>query len=267
MSLETQIAALVAASNSLTAAVNGKIAQVDAKVVALEGAVPNTLKSLLSVAVYVDGQTGDDTNSGSSGSPLKTINAALKRGISGCSISIILKCGQEYRLSGNQYVTNQFITIRPWGNDTKPVISFETKEGGAVDVLSLMACSLRLNGVKLKHPYRDGITSAVTEPLTNGLILAHSSTVSLDYGEIGGSNVRAEIDMGADPKAVFVVADRSMSYLNINTTDITGSAGTVIKLRTNGMATLRVASVSKAAGIEFYPAATVKSNIDVITNS
>lgn len=267
MSIETQIAALVAASNSLTAAVSGKISEIDGKVLALQKSVPNTVRGMLSQVVYVDGLLGNDAAAGTAAAPLKTIDAALNIGLSGCVLTVLLACGQEYKITGYRSATNQYIVIRPYGNDTKPVISFSTDAQGTIGRIDLNSSSLRLQGVKIKHPFRNGVTSVLPDIISHACITAISSNVSFDYGQINGVNVNSEIDMGNDAKAIFVNAERSMSFMNINSTDITGTAGNVIKFRNNGMATLRVAATTKAAGVEFYPVASLKSNIDIISNA
>jgi len=59
MSLETEIAALVTASNNLTGTVNGKIASIDARVNAALQTIIQNRKD-----IYVNAETGDDANSG-----------------------------------------------------------------------------------------------------------------------------------------------------------------------------------------------------------
>jgi hypothetical protein len=73
MSLESQIADLVTATNSLITTFNGKKASIDSAVAAAIAAAPETLRTW-----YVDQVSGLDTNAGTSpAAPFKTIGKAL----------------------------------------------------------------------------------------------------------------------------------------------------------------------------------------------
>lgn len=72
MSLETQIADLVSATNSLIAVFNGKSAAIDARVSAAIAATPEMRRIW-----YVDQVAGLDTNAGTAAAPLKTIGKAI----------------------------------------------------------------------------------------------------------------------------------------------------------------------------------------------
>lgn len=81
MSLETQIAALVTAANNLTAAVNGKMTEIDQKVDDAVVSVPGTVKSYLEnrISYYVDSVNGNDANDGLSWAKAKrTLKAAVE---------------------------------------------------------------------------------------------------------------------------------------------------------------------------------------------
>lgn len=71
MSLETQIANLVAATNQLTGEVSGKMAGINAAVAQAVAAIPNLYR-----IVHVDAVVGSDTNNGAAESPVRTVNAA-----------------------------------------------------------------------------------------------------------------------------------------------------------------------------------------------
>ncbi|MFI2817659.1 hypothetical protein [Vreelandella piezotolerans] len=81
MSLESQIAALVSAANSLTSQVAGKMAGIDQRMESAERQFdeftgkdfPQRVSEARSIKIYVDTTSGDDNNTGlSSSSPVKT---------------------------------------------------------------------------------------------------------------------------------------------------------------------------------------------------
>lgn len=96
MSLETQIAALVTASNSLTAAINGKITEINAKVKQATDSVPSVVRSLARQYFYIDAVNGDDNNDGTSAKPLKTASAAQSRAVNGGVVELRFKGGQTH---------------------------------------------------------------------------------------------------------------------------------------------------------------------------
>lgn len=99
MSLETQIAALVTASNNLTGAVNGKMTQIDQKVVTATAAVPAEINKRMSMTLYVDAVNGLDSNSGASWALAKaTIEGAVGAVPRGSMVEVHLKAGQTHRV-------------------------------------------------------------------------------------------------------------------------------------------------------------------------
>ncbi|HGM5026213.1 TPA: hypothetical protein ACKPXH_003955 [Pseudomonas aeruginosa] len=93
MSLETQIAALVAAANSLTATISGKMGAIDDKVDAAVAVVPATIRAEMTKTLYVD-PAGSDANSGTSWAAAKrTIRDAINSMPRGSSLLIYLKGG------------------------------------------------------------------------------------------------------------------------------------------------------------------------------
>ena len=146
MSLETQIAALVAAANNLTAAVNGKMTEIDAAVLAAVQAIPNMAKTL-----YVDAVAGSDAALGTSAAPLKTIAEAMSRTATTPYATILLAAGQTHEYYGPsnnicyRSVSNKLVFER-YGAGNNPVfiprvgdylagssnIHFFVLEGGSV---------------------------------------------------------------------------------------------------------------------------------------
>lgn len=122
MSLETQIAALVTAANTLTAAVDGKVAEIDVKVNQATAAVPATVRAEVVKDLYVDAAVGDDNNAGTMGAPLKTVGAALGKIITGGVGFIFLQRGQVHEVGSNN-VNAKVITFLPYGAAlAKPVL-------------------------------------------------------------------------------------------------------------------------------------------------
>lgn len=121
MSLESQIAALVAASNNLTQSVNDKIDEIDTQVQAAIKAIPE-----LNKVFYIDSVAGNDNVAGTEVSPLKTIKAAVERTPQNGSVLICVKRNQDHVMSGSQAsvidVTNKVVTISSYGAGNKPVI-------------------------------------------------------------------------------------------------------------------------------------------------
>lgn len=99
MSLETTVAALVDASNKLTAAVTGKVAEIDLKVKAATDAVPALVRSMSTQQYFVDAVDGLDTNEGTQAKPFKTANAAQAKIVSGAQVTVYFKARQTHEVN------------------------------------------------------------------------------------------------------------------------------------------------------------------------
>ncbi|NMZ09168.1 MULTISPECIES: hypothetical protein [Pseudomonas] len=123
MSMETTITSLVAAANKLTSAVNGKVAEIDASVVAAVRAIPEMSRSF-----YVDAVSGNDLALGSVEAPLKSIKEAMGRSNTTPYVTIYLKAAQthEYAAPTDQIpywsISNKLIFMM-YGTGSKPVFS------------------------------------------------------------------------------------------------------------------------------------------------
>lgn len=92
MSLETTIADLVSAANNLTDAVNGKMSEIDAKVTNVADSFANEIRSSIGAIYYVDQQSGNDLNSGTSADEaLLTLDAAADKMIPGGAYIVYLR--------------------------------------------------------------------------------------------------------------------------------------------------------------------------------
>lgn len=111
MSLEEQVAGLTAATQTLTATVESKVAEWD---MAVQSALKSTTQA--GVSFYVDAVNGDDANDGSMSSPLATIHEAVSRTVLGqaCQVKLLSDYvvrdknisvrGISLRLSGSEFL-------------------------------------------------------------------------------------------------------------------------------------------------------------------
>lgn len=108
MSLESQIADLVSASNALVAAFSGKKNEINAAVAAALAAAPEAARTW-----YVDQVNGLDTNVGSLSSPLRTIDQACKNtptfGV--CTVQLL----SDYVLAANILVSVASLYVVGYG--------------------------------------------------------------------------------------------------------------------------------------------------------
>lgn len=117
MSLEQQIAGLVQASNNLTGAVSGKMAEIDHKVDTAISEITETITKNNVVQFYVDAENGNDANSGASSSPLRTFNEAVRRCPTGSTATVILKRYQRHVFDGNVICYALALSIMAWGGN------------------------------------------------------------------------------------------------------------------------------------------------------
>ncbi|PSV98296.1 hypothetical protein [Photobacterium iliopiscarium] len=115
MSLEQQIGALVKASENLTGAVNGKIGEIDKKVVQsineLKNAFPAEYLKFAVRTHYIDPNDGSDTNDGLSwGKAFKTWQKAFDAGDGALTQNIFLGVGRHI-LNGRVYPKAQTVTM------------------------------------------------------------------------------------------------------------------------------------------------------------
>ena len=96
MSLESQVASLVSAANKLTSEIAGKMKGIDQKVDAATASVPNSIKQESYKDFYIDAVNGNDSNSGSISSPLKTIREASDRSLNISVVNVRLMGGQSF---------------------------------------------------------------------------------------------------------------------------------------------------------------------------
>ena len=109
MSLESQIADLVSATNNLIATFNTKKSGIDAAVAAAIAAIPTASKNF-----YVNQLTGDDTAAGTAAAPLKTIEKAISNTPFGGVVSVYLQT--DYQMLANITLDSRFLHLRSDNN-------------------------------------------------------------------------------------------------------------------------------------------------------
>ena len=126
MSLESVIAGLVSACNTLTAAVTSKIQVIDQKVAAATEQVPAAVRAEVVKVIYVDSAAGSNTNIGSAAAPLRSIGAAIDKVMTGGTAEIRLNRGQVYEVGehlGGSNVDRKAIMFIPYGTaSAMPII-------------------------------------------------------------------------------------------------------------------------------------------------
>lgn len=208
MTLETSIANLVEAANTLTAAVNGKVAQIDAKVDAATKAVPAAVVAEMSKTLYVDANAGIDTAVGTMAAPLKTIEAALAKIPAGAIGLIYLRKAQIHSIGGvtpahKDNCGRKRINFNAYGAETeKPVIQ---------QVLGLFAQSGLYRGAAFEAGTEISIKFSNLKVKTGFLPNGGSLYGNFDIGDYGGFFTRTAGSAGGEGSinlnAVFYAVD------------------------------------------------------------
>lgn len=170
MSLEQQVANLVAASNNLTGAVNGKLDEIDNKVDQATADVPSSIRKEVNKTFYIDAANGNDNNGGSEANPLKTINKAIQLGMSGGTVVLYLRRGQEYvgpsSFSMQSYAGTMNLVIGAYGSElTAPLVKpfKEYYQGNAANVLATFARSAEARSINITFRYVDVETLSLSD--------------------------------------------------------------------------------------------------------
>ncbi|UXA39130.1 hypothetical protein [Pseudomonas juntendi] len=159
MSLESQIAELVTATNALLNTFNNKNKTIDASVQAAIAAIPVNYKKL-----HVDQVKGDDSATGSVDAPLKTINKALAMTPYGGAVDVILKA--DYQMTANIEVDGRLINIYSdtAGVKRKLKSAYYLTAGGAANFLAgfplVRGGQFMATDITLELPSPAGVTPA-----------------------------------------------------------------------------------------------------------
>jgi hypothetical protein len=159
MSLESQIADLVTATNSLITVFNSKKAGIDSALAAAIAAAPETTRSW-----YVDQVNGLDTNVGSSALPFRTIEKAISStpGSGVCGIFLL----SDYEFTSQINITCSLVVLKGEGGTRVlkpkyfqvtdvPTGIVTTQLGGFV--FQRHGCSMEIREVSLMFPTIAGV--------------------------------------------------------------------------------------------------------------
>lgn len=154
MSLESQIAALVSAANSLTSQVAGKMNQIDQKVDEATASVPRVIRKLSQQSFFIDAIAGDDNNDGSIDSPFKTVNAANSRAVNGSYIALYFRENQTHVVNGAGFsMETGMIALVKWGAEdslTDPILHINPTLLGNGNYSGFF-CSLRTGNILISR--------------------------------------------------------------------------------------------------------------------
>lgn len=164
MSLESQVAELVTATNALVATFSGKKNEINAAVAAAIAAAPETTRMW-----FVDQINGLDTNLGTKESPFRTIEKAVKSTPSTglCQVNLLNDYTLDYEiplscaylhLYGSQAATQPKLRLKYFSKTQGGVAS--TLLGGFV--LSGQGANVEMRSVDLILPSTSGVTPAPT---------------------------------------------------------------------------------------------------------
>ncbi|WP_462402181.1 hypothetical protein [Pseudomonas sp. Marseille-QA0332] len=172
MSLESQVAELVAATNALIATFTGKNASIEARVAAAIAAVPSNSKTF-----YINPLTGDDTAAGTAAAPLRTLQKALANTPNGGQTIVYLQA--DYELAANIAVDGRLLHV---GSDIAGVKRkikckyYVTNDGLATwlgGFVSYYGGQVMLTDVTLDLPSPAGLTP-VPGGLKNAVFMSNS---------------------------------------------------------------------------------------------
>ncbi|HGM4965920.1 hypothetical protein [Pseudomonas monteilii] len=142
MSLETEIAALVAANNKMVDYFNGKKAAIDAAVSAAVAAAPSIVR-----AYWVDPQLGDDSAIGTEASPFKTLQRAVDATPDGGRVTAWL--ARDYVLDKSITTSGRQLVIAAVAGSGRKLICNEFMPEGS-DQLTRMGSFWLSNGSTLQ---------------------------------------------------------------------------------------------------------------------
>lgn len=121
MSLETQVADLVTATNALVSVYQTKADEIDAEVTAAVQAIPAMSKTF-----YVDAINGNDANDGEQATPKKTFKAACDAVPVGGYGVIYLTAAQTFELTSDIELRNKYILVNSRGYTAGDVNTYAT---------------------------------------------------------------------------------------------------------------------------------------------
>jgi hypothetical protein len=177
MSLESQIADLVTATNSLIATFNTRKAGIESAVAAAIAAAPETTRNW-----YVDQVNGLDTNAGTQAAPFKTVNKAIAATPNSGVCGIVLL--SDYILDSQVSINCSLLIMKGEGGTR----TLRPKYYAAVDALGVFSdnrlggftfqrqgASMEIREMNIHFPTAVGVTPAPANSRLNSLLRTYGS--------------------------------------------------------------------------------------------
>lgn len=223
MSLESQIADLVSATNSLLTNFNNKKASIDTAVAAAIAAVP-----LMSKTFYVDQVAGVDTADGGLAAPLKTIQKAMSNTPVGGVCRVLL--AGDYVLDINASIDLRCLDVGSSvpGTKRKLTLGHSLSSDGSMRLNGFTfsnGAGLMLGDITLVLPSPAGITPA--PPAFNNSVFKTGSSGSTPLLSVKLSGV--DVQSAADSTAtLFLLLSSAIIFEAVGSTFPSGFAGRYI---------------------------------------
>jgi hypothetical protein len=221
MSLESQIADLVSATNALVSTFNTKKTSIDAAVAAAIAAVP-----LMTRTYYVDQIAGVDTSVGTQAAPLKTIEKALSNTPAGGLCTVVLM--GDYTMNGTITTDKQMLHIKSLLSTVK--VKLNTPYYVQDDIAKLPGITFATGGVVMLTDITLTLPSIAGVPVPQPFYNAFFKT-----GSVAGIPMmtvkfsRSEVLQAADATAtLFVQLSSAVTFMVTETTFPAGFGGRYI---------------------------------------
>ncbi|EPP2530222.1 hypothetical protein ACUNME_003209 [Vibrio cholerae] len=181
MSVEEQLSNAVQACNNLTAAINGKVAQIDQKVDAATNAVPEKVQGYMEATVYVKA-SGEDVSDPRNGWNYRTIKGAVEAFPAGSYIKVVLEAG-NHDIGANINVLNKYVLLTGAGK-LSTTVTFKKKpadvDPAKYDLFGFMLNRSYIHTAKLtyKSDLQEGEPVHYGHPYTCPMTLNYDSAFS-----------------------------------------------------------------------------------------
>ena len=236
MSLESQIADLVSATNTLVTTFNTKKTSIDAAVAAAIAAVPAMYRTY-----YVDQIAGVDTNVGTQEAPLKTIEKALSNTPDGGRCTVVLI--GDYTMNSAVTTNKQFLHIKSLVSAVK--VKLNTPYYVQDDLAKLPGITFATGGVVLLTDITLTLPSIAGVPVPQAFYNSFFKT-----GSVAGIPMqtvkfsRCEVLQAADATAtLFVQLSSAVTFMVTETTFPAGFGGRYISGVASGTAPAALSTV------------------------
>lgn len=236
MSLESQIADLVSATNTLVTTFNTKKTSIDAAVAAAIAAVPAMVRTY-----YVDQIAGVDTNVGTQAAPLKTIEKALSNTPDGGLCTVVLMA--DYTMNGAITTNKQFLHVKsllstvkvklnpPYylQDDVSKLPGFTFATGGVILLTDITLTLPSIAGMPVPQPFYNSFFKTGS--------VAGIPMITVKFS-------RCEVLQAADATAtLFVQLSSAMTFMVTETTFPAGFGGRYISGVASGTAPVALSTV------------------------